>query len=49
MPIATFERRQATLVEVRLSMDALVKALKEPRRAGKLFGRSAERQAGNEP
>ena len=49
MPIATFERRQATLVEVRLSMDALVRALKEPRRAGKSIGRSADREAGNEP
>ncbi|MGA3096685.1 MAG: hypothetical protein ABSF25_09550 [Bryobacteraceae bacterium] len=37
MLIAAFERNQATIVEVRLSMDALVNALKEPRRAGKSF------------
>jgi hypothetical protein len=38
MLIATFERREATIVEVKLSMSALLKALESPRRAGKSFG-----------
>ena len=38
MLIATFERREATIVEVKLSVDALLKALESPRRAGKSFG-----------
>ena len=37
MLIATFERSEATVVEVQLSMDALVRALGEPARTGKLF------------
>jgi hypothetical protein len=49
MLIATFEGHQATIVEVRLSMDALVKALQEPRRAGREFGRGAERDGSDEP
>jgi len=49
MLIATFERNQATIVEVKLSMDALVKALKEPRRAGKSFGPDTEKDARDQP
>jgi hypothetical protein len=49
MPITTFERKQATLVEVRLSTDALVKALKEFSRAGKSIGPDAEKDARDRP
>jgi hypothetical protein len=38
MLIATFGAGEATVVEVQLSMDALVKALGDPSRTGKLFG-----------
>lgn len=36
MLVATFERREATLVQVQLSMDALVRALGDPAAAGKV-------------
>jgi len=39
MLIATFERNEATVVEVQLSMDALVRALGDPAEAGKAFAR----------
>ena len=49
MLIATFERRAATIVKVKLSVSALLKALEAPSRAGKFFGRGAEHDAGNQP
>ena len=44
MLIATFERREATIVEVKLSVDALLKALESPRRAGKSSGPDADQR-----
>ena len=35
--IATFERSEATVVEVQVSMDALLRALGDPTQTGKLF------------
>ena len=35
--IATFERSEATVVEVQVSMDALLRALGDPAQTGKLF------------
>jgi hypothetical protein len=35
--IATFERSEATVVEVQVSIDALLRALGDPAQAGKLF------------
>jgi hypothetical protein len=49
MLIATFERSEATIVEVKLSMSALLRALKEPRRAGKSLGQDGERSTKSEP
>lgn len=37
MLIATFERNEATVIEVQLSMDALLRSLGDPARTGKLF------------
>lgn len=39
MLIATFGRSNATVVEVKLSMDALLRALADPARTGKLFAK----------
>jgi hypothetical protein len=39
MLIATFERNEATVIEVQLSMDALLRSLGDPARTGKLFAK----------
>jgi hypothetical protein len=49
MLIATFERNEATVMEMKLGLSAVLKALEEPRRAGKSFGRGTERDTSNEP
>jgi hypothetical protein len=45
MLIATFERREATIVEVKLSMSVLLKALESPRGAGKSLGPDTDRHS----
>ena len=45
MLIATFERREATIVEVKLSMSVLLKALESPREAGKSLGPDTDRHS----
>lgn len=40
--IATFERREATVVQVKLDMNVLIKMLDDPEHAGKLFGGAEE-------
>jgi hypothetical protein len=47
--IATFERHEATIVEVKVSMRALLKALEEPRRTGKSLAQTKETDRRNEP
>jgi hypothetical protein len=49
MLIATFERHEATIVKVKLSVSALLKALEDPRRAGTSFGPDAEKDACDRP
>jgi hypothetical protein len=44
MLIATFERHEATIVEVKLSIGALLKALESPRLAGKSVGRDTSHE-----
>jgi hypothetical protein len=39
MLIATFQRREATVIEVRVNMDTLMKAIASPELAGSMFGR----------
>jgi len=39
MLIATFERNEATVIEVQLSIDALLRSLGDPARTGKMFAK----------
>jgi hypothetical protein len=39
MLVATFERNEATVIEVQLRMDALLRSLGDPARTGKLFAK----------